>query len=75
MKKYRNLLSTFRKNIKQDYYDKYFEKNLNNINNTWKGIKFLIFLKTVASSVVTILSLDNDGTISNPYDIPNTFNI
>ena len=38
-KNYRNLLSTFMKKSKQVYYDKYFEKNWNNIKNTWKGIK------------------------------------
>ena len=27
------------KKIKQAYYDKYFERNWNNIKNTWKGIK------------------------------------
>ena len=27
------------KKSKQAYYDKYFEKNWNNIKNTWKGIK------------------------------------
>ena len=37
-KKYRNLLSTLMKKSKQAYYDKYFEKNWNNIKNTWKGI-------------------------------------
>ena len=31
-------------------------------------------LKTVASNVPTVLSLDNDDTITNPYDIANTFN-
>ena len=41
-KKYRNLLSTLMKKSKQAYYDKYFEKNWNNIKNTWKGIKSLI---------------------------------
>ena len=66
-KKYRNLLSTLMKKSKQAYYDKYFEKNWNNIKNTWKGIKSLISLKTV-------LSLENGDTITNPYDIPNTFN-
>ena len=35
-KKYRNLLSTLMKKIKQASYDKYFEKNWNNIKNTWK---------------------------------------
>ena len=73
-KKYRNLLSTLMKKRKQAYYDKYFERNWNNIKNTWKGIKSLISLKTVASNVPTVLSLDNGDTITNPYDIANTFN-
>ena len=72
-KKYRNLLSTLMKKSKQAYYDKYFERNWNNIKNTWKGIKSLISLKTVASSVPTVLSLDNGDTITNPYGIGNTF--
>ena len=50
-KKYKNLLSTLMKKSKQAYYDKYFERNWNNIKNTWKGIKGPISLKTVASSV------------------------
>ena len=53
---------------------RYFEKNWKNIKNTWKGIKSLIFLKTVASSIPTVLSLDNGDTITNSYDIANTFN-
>ena len=73
-KKYRNLLSTLMKKSKQAYYDKYFEKNWNSIKNTWKGIKSLISLKTVASNVPTVLSLDNGNTVTNPYDIANTFN-
>ena len=67
-KKYRNLLSTLMKKSKQAYYDKYFERNWNNIKNTWKGIKSLISLKTVASSVPTVLSLDNGDTITNPNE-------
>ena len=63
-KKYRNLLSPLMKKSKQVYW---------NIKNTWKGIKSLISLKTVAFSVPTVLSLDNDTT-TNPYDIANTFN-
>ena len=62
------------KKSKQAYYDKYFKWNRNNIKNTWKGIKPLISLKSVASSVPTILSLDNGDTITNPYNIANTFN-
>ena len=73
-KKYRNLHSTLMKKSNQAYYDKYFERNWNNIKNTWKGIKSLISLKAVASSVPTVLFLDNGDTITNPYDIANTFN-
>ena len=62
------------KKSKQAYYDKYFLKNWNNIKNTRKGIKSHISLKTVASSVPTVLSLDSGNTITNPYDIANTFN-
>ena len=71
---YRNLLSTLMKKSKQAYYDKYFERNWNNIKNTWKGIKSLISLNTVASCVPTVLSLNNGDTITNPYDIANAFN-
>ena len=46
----------------------------NFINNTWRGIKSFISLKTVASNVPTELSLDNGDTITNPYDSANTFN-
>ena len=72
--KYRNLLSTLMVKSKQAYYDKYFERNQNNIKNTQKGIKSHISLKPVAPSVPTVLSLKNGGYITNPYDIANTFN-
>ena len=62
------------KKSKQTDYDKYFERNWNNIKSTWKGIKSLISLKTVASHLPTVLSLYNGDTITNPYDIANTFN-
>ena len=53
------------KKSKLAYYDKYFERNWNNIKNTWKGIKSLISLKSVAFSVPTVLSLDHGDTITN----------
>ena len=62
------------KKSEQAYYDKYFERNWNNIKNTSKGIKSLIPLKTIASNVPTVLSLDNGDTITNSYDIANTCN-
>ena len=39
-----------------------------------KKFKYFISLKTVASSVPTVLSPENGDTITNPYDIANTFN-
>ena len=59
------------KKSKQDYNDRYFEKNWKDFKNTSKGIKSLSFLKTVASSIPTVLSLDNGDTITNSYDIAN----
>ena len=73
-KRYKNLLSTLMKRSIQAYYDKYFETNWNNIKDTWEGFKYLISLKSVASNVPTVLSLDHGDTITNPYDIANTFN-
>ena len=73
-KNYSNLLSTLMKKSKQGYYNKYFETYLNNIKNTWKGIKALISLKTLASSAPAVISHDNGNAINNPYDIANTFN-
>ena len=48
-------------------------KQIGIILRTWKGIKSLS-LKTAASSVPTVLDLDNDDTITNPYYIANSFN-
>ena len=62
------------KKSKQACYDKYFERNWNNIKNTWKGIKLLISLKTLAYNLPTIMSFNDGDTMTNPYDIANTFN-
>ena len=50
------------KKSKMTYYDRDFERNWNNIKNKWKGIKYLIYLKTVARRVPATLSLDNGNT-------------
>ena len=62
------------KKSKQACYDEYFEINWNNMKSTEKGIKSLISLKTVASNVSTVLSLDNDDTVTDPYNVANTIN-
>ena len=61
------------KKRKQVYYDKYFERNWNSINNARPGIKSLISLKTIASSIPIVLTLGNGDTITNPDDITYTF--
>ena len=68
-KKYRNLLSTLMWISEQVCYVKHFQTKWNNIKNIWKGIKSLGSLKTAASSVPTVLSLDNGETTTNPYDL------
>ena len=60
--------------MKKSKHDKYFERSWNDIKNTWKGIKSLISLKNLYFSVPAVLSLDNGATITNPYNIANTFN-
>ena len=54
------------KRSKQAYYDKFFERNRNDIKNTWKGIKSLISLNALATHVPTVLSLVNGDAITNP---------
>ena len=44
------------KKSKQVYYNKYLETNWNYIENTWKVMKTIISLKTVASNVSNVLS-------------------
>ena len=63
------------KRSKQNYYKKYFESNLNNSKNTWKGIKSILTMKNVISTVPRTLSLSHgDNTIPNPCEIANIFN-
>ena len=59
------------KKSKQTDHDKYFDRNWNKIKSIWKGIKLLISVKAVSSSVPTVLSIDNGDTINNLYDIAN----
>ena len=44
-KYYRILIHTILKKSKQNYYEKFFQNNLNDIKKIWKGIRNLISLK------------------------------
>ena len=64
-------MSILMKKSKKAYYYKYFVTNWNNIKNISKGIKIRYFSKNCRPIV---LSLNNNDTITNPYDIADTFN-
>ena len=68
--KYRNMLSAFLKRSKLSYF---FESYWNNIKNTCKGIKSLISLKDISTSVPRTLK-HNNKTVTNPLKITNSFN-
>ena len=62
-KSYRNMSSTLLKQSKKKYYDKYFKDNINNMKNTWKGIRSIISLQKTNDSQ-KIISLE-DHTVTN----------
>ena len=71
-KQYRNLISILLKRSKHSYFTKFLNDNLNNLKNTWKGIKNLISLKTVSHSSPSSISYNK--TVTSPIEIANAFN-
>ena len=67
------MLSTLTKKSKKSYYDNFFKNNLNDLKNTWKGIRNLISMTKSATSVPNTLS-QNDESITDPIKIANIFN-
>ena len=61
------------KKSKQNYFTKYFETNIKNLKNTWKGIKSIIPLKNSASGSPSVINFNNE-LISDPLKIANVFN-
>ena len=70
---YKNLLSKLMKQSKQIYYTKYFENNWNNIKNTWKGIKTIIPIKNITTTVPHSIEFTNK-TVTDPTGMSNDFN-
>ena len=65
-------LSRLRKKL---YYHNFFETNMSNIKNTWKGINLLINGKTRGGNAITTLKRPGDGGLSHSVDeIPNIMN-
>ena len=70
-KQYRNFISTLLKRSKCLYFTNFFNDNLNNLKNTWKGIKNLISLKTLSHSSSIYY---NNKTVTSPFETANGFN-
>ena len=66
------MISTLLKQIKKNYYDKYFRDNINNMKNAWKRIRSIISLQKTANDSLKIISLE-DHTVTDPRTIANTF--
>ena len=61
------------KKSKQKYFTKYFETNVKNLKNTWKGIKSIISLKNSTSSSPNVINFNNELT-TDLLKIANVFN-
>ena len=61
------------KESKQICYRKYFESSWNNIRNTWKGIKTIISIKNITSTIPHSIEFNNK-TITDPTAMSNVFN-
>ena len=63
----------YSKKSKTYYYNEYVKANVNNIENTWKGIKFIITITNLSSDIPKSLS-SNSSTITKQVEISNVFN-
>ena len=66
------MLSTLLKKSKTNYYNQYFEANMNNIKNTWKRIKSIITIKNTSSDFPKCLSF-NGFTFTIQFQISDIF--
>ena len=66
------MLSILLKKV-NNYFTKFFENNLKNLKNTWRGIKRIISKKSPFSNCLTLLTFQNEN-IDNPERIANIFN-
>ena len=66
------MLFTIFKKRKSNYYNPYFRAIMNNIKNTWQGIKSIITIKNLRSDIPKSLSY-NGLTITNKVEISSIF--
>ena len=71
-KLYRNMLATLFRRSKHTYFSSFFQNHINDLKNTWKGIKRIISLKDSTSTVPSTIIEDNIS-LTNPKDIADAF--
>ena len=72
-KLYRNMLATPWKRTKHTYFSSFFQNHVNDLKNTWKGIKTIISLEDSRSKATSTIIEDNIS-LTNPKDIADAFN-
>ena len=72
-KLYRNMLVMLLNRNKHTYFSSFFQNHVNDLKNTWKGIKRIISLKDSRSTVPSTIIEDNIS-LTNPKDIADAFN-
>ena len=70
---FRNRTNREIKKAKKTYYNVYFQENLNNMKNTWKGIKNIINLNNNKDAKITQLHYNNENINTN-IGMANAFN-
>ena len=61
------------KKSKQNYHERFFKNNLNNLKNIWKSIRSLIAIKHSSASNIHMLT-HKGATVTDPLHIANIFN-
>ena len=69
----KNEVTQLTRSGKKEYYKKYFNKNKDNIQKIWKGIKEIINVKSKNYDYPTSLQ-DGDVNITDPIAVSNSFN-
>ena len=72
-KLYRRMLTTLLKRSKHTYFSSFFQNHINDLKNTWKGIKRIISLKVFTCKVPCTIIEDNIS-LTNLKDSAAAFN-
>ena len=72
-KELRNHIVTIIRESKKLHFKKYFTENINNIQNTWKGIKAVININSSNKREPSCITVNNN-IITEPKEIANNFN-